>query len=265
VRRWFEDDDQFLIDTWSSLSAKQQAEALKRTLGATHKRREKLLHQFEVLSMERAKSRPWRAEDLDQLAGVCGDYTHEELAEMFSRSEAAIGKALEALGLYSGSNLMSRLQIERLFHVNNTTVAKWEPLGWLKGRITRGNGKRHHTYFHVDDVRQFVLNHPYAYNADYLRGTRFELDAAHHRRYPWLTVKQAIAVIGNISASQFRNNYVREIPGAIKVPGNARSTWKMPLDGVLHFKESYVPFDRHPIRGARKATRVESNQSRLAG
>lgn len=249
-KNWTEEEDRFLLDTWSTKNTREQAMQLGRNVPGVHRRRKLLRDRGLVESADRAYSRPWSREDDKRLATLAHDCNIAQLAVQLNRTPESIVNRLADLDTYSGKNLYRRYFLERLLHVTAETINLWVALGWLKLHHNKG-GKWSQSFFHVDDIRAFLHSHPYAYNPQLLVGSMFEVDGAHARRNPWLSVIQAAELVG-CSQSTLKIHQA-EIDGVVEIPGIGGKQWRFPLASILKFKEQYVAYRNHPIRRPRKA------------
>lgn len=153
ARRWTPEEDQFLIDTHSTLKVAEQAARLERPKGSTRQRRSELTRRGLIDPTKRKAARPWTRQEHDMLIGWLQDGLGLRTIanRMPGRTYYAIEGYIERAGLsviQIRSNNIAQVRTAAetadLFGVPHWRVVRWIHYKWLYGRrdLKRARGVR---------------------------------------------------------------------------------------------------------------------------
>ena len=151
---WTVDDEQFVIDTSTTLTTQQQSDHLGMSYAAVKERRSLLRSQGRITALGGASSRLWtQEEDSDLKELIAEGYGIYSVVRKFrnrhNRTQPAIINRIDRLGgldtLRAPRTILrirSQDQTAELFGIDSHTVGIWIRQGWLKAEYSRRRKQR---------------------------------------------------------------------------------------------------------------------------
>jgi hypothetical protein len=147
---------------WSDFSNKKALSNAAQKLGWP---KHAIAQRGKALGLTRTKEKPW-SDPEEQLLENYGFLSLPRIAKKlreagFTRSETAIHLKAKRLRVKATLDGWCMRGLAEAFGVDGTKVARWTGLGILRSRETGITvGRNEKTFYHRDDVRRFMLNHP---------------------------------------------------------------------------------------------------------
>ncbi len=233
------DDDAYIVANFRRMTIRAMAETLGRSPStlAAHVR---LLQRRGMLNpLERAGSRPWTAQDDQELRGRVGWESFAEIAVALGRSLGAVKCRASRLGIAVERDRCTLAWVADFFGVGHKTVRQWVARGWLKGKRTdRRRGRRQLWQIDMASIEAFILEHPEHYDWHALpRETHWrELGrrAAAAQRY--LTMEQAARRLGVHPSTVRRHCRHGWLPATRTVGLNPAGDFRVREADLRHFR-----------------------------
>lgn len=190
--------DTFLIETHSTLTARQQAKQLGKPYHLVISRRMRLYRQGRLSASDRAYLPRWTREEDEFLEDHYSIRTIKTLCQRLGRSEIAIIMHKRRLGLHRTDGFYTAASLGDIFGIDQKGVAWFAEQKWLKGsRAPYKQGNNRPRFFSEQNVRKFIRRYPWLLRPEKMTEHFFRsLLLKEWRRDPWYSVKQAAKLLG---------------------------------------------------------------------
>ncbi|KKL57727.1 hypothetical protein LCGC14_2232510 [marine sediment metagenome] len=190
---WTPEQDDYLVSTHGTLSAKAQARHLHRPYPSVIFRRHELAALGRIDPGKRAYQRPWTEEEEEYLTDHYSDRSMAALCRRLRRSVSGINNHKKRLGVRRTDGFYTARSLGEVFHVDPKVVAWWVKQGWLTGKKAPYNQGIYRPWvFHEEEVRELIQERPWLFK--YARMERHifrSLVLEQWERDPWYTIKDA--------------------------------------------------------------------------
>lgn len=207
--------DTFIVDTYSSLTARQQAKELEYSYSWVVHRRG-ILRKEGFLPKVRAYHPIWTDEDSEYLKQNYPFLTTKTLVKHLKRSPGAIKEHKEKLCLSRVSEDYTAVSLGQLLGRSGHTIARYVSDGFLKGKKSYKMGRYKRWVFNEEQVVKFLRTYPWLLNVrdltepHYFRSVLLE----EWRENPWYTPAQAANVLGCSLEALRKRLFSGEVPAA---------------------------------------------------
>jgi len=120
----------------------------------------------QILGIARCKMPAWMAQEVAYLRNNIHLLSLTILARKIGRSETAVKLKANRLNINKSREGFTARGLGEVLGVDTHKITYWIEMGWLKSsrRQTRHLGNRDYYYLAPEDVREFILNHPWEIN-----------------------------------------------------------------------------------------------------
>ena len=191
--------DKFIMGTYETLTAREQAAQLNLTYSHVVWRRMQLVKRGVLSSSKKAYHPPWSEHDCEALRDNYGLLSLRVLSRRLNRSPVAIRLKAKRLRVAMKDNHYSLRQISEIFGIDSKTMFHIVKEGWLKGRKAGYRQGPHKVWnFQEADVVAFIKRYPWTIRVEKLRDCHYfcHLLRQEWERDPWLSRAEAAAVVG---------------------------------------------------------------------
>lgn len=194
---WLPDEDQFLVDSYPTLTARAQADCLGRNYSTIISRRMKLRAEGRV-NGRRAYHPPWSSEEVDILHNRFGRVKLSTLCRQLRRSPVGVRLKAKRLHVNMLGNFYSARMVADLLGVGcSKTVIAWLEKGWLTGRRSPVRlGPYQVWQFEEQDVVDCLRKYPWLAHRERMPEHYFRsIVREEWRTDPWYTLNEACRLL----------------------------------------------------------------------
>ena len=255
--------EQFIIDPYSTLTAREQAVQTQVPYHSVIWRRRKLLEQGR-LKGPRAYQPTWTDADLQYLKEKYPYARMSTMARHLKRTAVAIVLKKKKLGLYRDSEHYTARTLAAIFGCDDKWLTALARDGFLKGtKALHFRGPCHPWNFAEEDVVAFIKKYPWLLRPErmkqkhYFRGVLRE----EWKKNPWYTTVQAARVVGVHKEVILRRLESGELPGLRRSADKTWSIWR------IREKDLLAKFTRHdgPEERSRRSSQSMKARRERAG
>ena len=248
-RPWTPEDEQVLIDTYSTLTARLQADKLGRPREDVVAKRARMVKKGQLSIYERAYHPVWSPEQDDWLRDNYHKYTMKTLSRRLGRTECAIWLRKRRLNIRRTDGFYTCRALAEIFRCDPKRIASLYEQGYLTGkRAPYLQGQNRPWVFNEGDVEAFIRTYPWLTQPDKMQEHYFRsMVRDEWARDPWYSCKDAAEIVGIGDDALQKRLRSGEVPAFQRSPGKAWSRWWIRRTALLtHFK-------RHDTRDRRSA------------
>ena len=184
--------DQFIIDTYATLTAVEQAAQLELSYSYVVHRRG-VLRKEGRLPERRAYHPVWTPEQNEYLADHYPFTTMRRMVKYLMRTAVAIKEQAQKLGLLRVSEDYPALTLAKVLGCSGATVVRYVKDGYLKGKQSYKLGAHRRWVVTEDDVVTFIRTYPWVLNIKKMQERSYFRSVLHEEwtKNPWYTPAQA--------------------------------------------------------------------------
>ena len=243
---WTEVEEQFLVDTYSTLTAKEQTVQLARQNADVVAKRMRMLKKGRFEGLRRAYHPPWTQQEDDWLRDNYHKYTIKTLVRRLQRSEVAILLRKRRLNIRRTDGFYTARALAEIFGCDEKKVSALYHERYLKGRKAPYLQGRHHPWMFTElAVVRFIRATPWLLSPEKVEQEHY-FRAIHRQEWerdPWYDSQQSAAMMGggrgHPETAAHRGN-----PGVPAQPGQAL----VPLVDPSQRPTGQLPPTRHVRR-----------------
>ena len=245
---WTEAEEQFLVDTYSTLTAKAQAVQLSRQLADVVAKRGRMGAKGRFDGLRRAYHPPWTREEEDWLRDNYHQYTIKTLVRKLQRSRVAITLRVKRLNIRRTDGYYTARAVAEIFGGDPKRVAALYHEGYLKGRKAPYlQGKNYPWMFTELAIVRFIKAYPWLLRPEAMQQEHYFRSVLRQEweRDPWYDSRQAAAMMGVGDETILRRLRSGEIPAFQRSPSKPWFRWWIRRSDLLtQFRRHDTPEER---------------------
>ena len=256
---WTEVEEQFLVDTYSTLTAKEQTVQLARQNADVVAKRMRMLKKGRFEGLRRAYHPPWTQQEDDWLRDNYHKYTIKTLVRRLQRSEVAILLRKSRLNIRRTDGFYTARALAEIFGCDEKKVSALYHERYLKGRKAPYLQGRHHPWMFTElAVVRFIRATPWLLSPEKVEQEHY-FRAIHRQEWerdPWYDSQQSAAMMGVGDEAILRRLRTGEIPAFQRSPGKRWSRWWIRRSDLL------ANFRRHDTSEERARNMADMQRSK---
>lgn len=258
-RLWTTKEEQFIIDTYSTLMAKEQADRLHRNQAQVVEKRMRMVRDG-LLSQRRAYLPRWTRKEEEWLADNYWRLPMRTLMRRLRRSEVGIVLKKRRLGLLRTDGYYTARAIGELFGQDAKWIAKLHNEGYIQGeKAPYAFGLNRVWIFTEEDVVRFLRTYPWLVDRTRMKEHYFRsIIRKEWDKDPWYTTQEVADQVQCHKESIKRRLRKGSLQGHQRSPEGAWSYWRI-RGSTLEAANLKIN-----LRGRRQAAAAESRDARSA-
>lgn len=253
--------EEFIVNTYSSLTARKQAARLDISYGSVIYWRRKLKGR---LKGPRAYNPVWTPAEEEYLREKWPYAKMSTMTRHLGRTAVAITIKKKEMGLYRDSEYYTASTLAAIFGCDPKWLTALARDGFLKGhKAAHFVGPSHPWNFGEEDVVAFIRTYPWLLHPERMKQEHYFRSVVREewRENPWYTTAEAAKVVGVHKDSILQRLESGELPGHRRSTGKTFSLWR------IRQKDLLARFARHdgPEERSRRSTQAMKDRRERAG